>query len=191
MMGEEDPLSLMKPMLGTNSHAVFCKGGIEADKYVQAEQYGLKINGYIDLIEEAFDPESGSIIAVGELKNTWAKYYDKPNGHYIDQVAFYCACMGTLEGRVYVINIIPAKCHCYQIFFEQSELDEYMKELWQRALLLNHFVEHEEDTDAARILVPYHETWMCKYCAAKGTLCAGPQGKDKAWFEDKAPEEDD
>lgn len=184
LSGEEDPLALMKPLLGTNSHEVFCKGGLEDNKYVEALQFGLRINGYIDLIEESDDPSG---IAVGELKTTWAGATPVPNPHYIDQAAFYAALLGTLEARIYVVNVIPAKCHCFQIQFEKEELDKWMVELWTRALRLNSFLEGEPSSnkEVAEVLKPYHMDWQCKYCATRGTLCSGGEGKTTHWFEGK------
>jgi len=114
--------------------------------------------------------------ALIEMKSTRmsAKKTPEDMGHYVAQVASYCAMQGLLEGRLYVLHLmgdysrdgpISAKLRIWKLQFKPKDL----KAWWEELLLRRNVV-------LGKIMpapAPCWE-WECGYCAVRSLIdCPG------------------
>lgn len=123
--------------------------------------------------------------ALIEMKSTRmsAKKTPEEMGHYVAQVASYCAMQGLKEGRLYVLHLMgdysrdgppSAKLRIWKLQFKPKDLKAWWEELQRR-----------RDVVLGKKMPPPAPCWdwECGYCAVRGLIdCPG----NETWQREQA-----
>lgn len=180
----EDARPMTRQMLlflvGKLAHIVTELGRAECHPHVDG------IVGSIDRLDEIVMPGEDGQLRVsipGEVKTTRARARYGPSESYVNQLAAYCAMLGVRWGRLYILHLIEPAFECWDIEFDQDELDGWWEELLRRKRVLEASLAASAEAGPAELSrtmpdLAEHATWECLNCPVRAHIgCSGGSGR--------------